>query len=161
MRGRYILAAILVAGTLDIVPALWRVGIGVLGFVASGPLGEGIKSAPVWLYSTAGLAVHYLIMTGMVVVYFWLASHSRYAREHPVPSGLLYGVLLWFFMYWVVLPIRWPAFWPPTTYSGLASSEIASNIALGFFAHCILVGVPIALIASRSFRHTKDSAPGE
>ena len=57
-------------------------------------------------------------------------------------AGLAYGLLLWFIMYWTVKPLRWPdAPLPHTLYA----------VANPLFSHCILVGLPISLTASRFF----------
>jgi hypothetical protein len=58
-------------------------------------------------------------------------------------AGLLYGVVLWIVMYWIVMPLRWDSYTAP--------SEPAA-IARQLFAHCVLVGVPIAWFARRHFK---------
>ena len=62
-------------------------------------------------------------------------------RRRPVAAGLAYGVLLWLIMYWVVKPLRWPDAPLPHTAYGIANA---------LFSHCILVGLPIGLIAART-----------
>ena len=147
---RPILIATLVAGTLDIVSAFVFAGIagvtplGVLRYVASGPFGETPTPTPGW--AAVGLAIHYAIMACMVAAYFLAAARIPALVRRPVVAGLLYGLLLWLIMYWVVKPLRWPdAPLPSTLYS----------IANQLFSHCILVGLPIALIAARHFRGTR------
>jgi hypothetical protein len=62
--------------------------------------------------------------------------------RHPVTLGIAYGVLLWIIMYWIVRPVRWPEMPLPHTLWGIANA---------LFSRCILVGLPIALVARRSF----------
>jgi hypothetical protein len=140
--------AVLVAGTLDIISAFVFAGMagmspeGVLTYVASGPFGDGVRGGgPGW--AAAGLVVHFAIMASMAATWFLLAPRFRALIRHPVPAGLAYGFLLWLIMYWVVKPLRWPE--APLPHN-------AWSIGNALFSHCILVGLPIALIASRYFR---------
>ena len=145
---RPMLAAILLAGTLDILSAFVFAGMagmsagGVLGYVASGPFGDAARSGGAG-WAAVGLAVHFAIMACMVVAYFLLAPRFAAPIRHPILAGLLYGVLLWVIMYWLVKPLRWPEAPLPNTIWGIGNA---------LFSHCILVGVPIALIAARHFR---------
>jgi len=145
---RSILVAALVAGTLDILSAFVFAGMAgagpgrVLTYVASGPFGDGVRGGgPGW--AAAGLAVHYAIMACMAAAYFLAASRMPLLVRQPVVAGLLYGVLLWGIMYWAVKPLRWPDAPLP---------QGAWNIGNALFSHCILVGLPIALLAARYFR---------
>jgi len=101
----------LIAGTLDICAAFltaWlRAGIGpvrILQFIASGVLGPasfegGAKTA------ILGLALHFLIATIWTIV-FYLASRKWLSLiERPVMFGLLYGIAVYTFMNFVVLPL--------------------------------------------------------
>jgi len=145
--ARPILIATLVAGTLDILAAFFFAGmagvsvIGVLRYVASGPFGDGVTPTPGW--AAIGLLVHFAIMLCMVAAYFLAAPRVRILLRHPILAGLLYGLLLWGIMYWIVKPLRWPDAPLPHNLKGIASA---------LFAHCILVGLPIAWIAARHFR---------
>lgn len=143
---RPIAIATLVAGTLDIISAFVFAGIagmtplGVLQFVASGPFGDAPTATIGWGF--VGLLVHFAIMTCMVAAYFLVAPRLPALLRHPVVAGLAYGVLLWIIMYWIVRPLRWPDLPLPQTLYGIANQ---------LFSHCILVGIPIALIATRYF----------
>jgi len=140
--------AVLVAGTLDILSAFVFAGMagmspgGVLTYVASGPFGDGVRDGgPGW--AAAGLAVHFAIMASMAAAWFLVAPRFPALIRNPVPAGLAYGFLLWLIMYWVVKPLRWPDAPLPHTAWGIGNA---------LFSHCLLVGLPIALIASRHFR---------
>jgi hypothetical protein len=145
--ARPILTATFVAGTLDILSAFVFAGIAgmgpvaVLRYVASGPFGEGVTPTPGW--AALGLLVHFAIMAAMAAAYMIVAPRLPALLRHPIPAGLLYGLLLWAIMYWIVKPLRWPGAPLPHTLYGIAGQ---------LFSHCILVGLPIALIAARSLR---------
>jgi hypothetical protein len=150
---RPIVVATLVAGTLDILSAFLFAGMagmspqGVLTYVASGPFGDGVRSGgPVW--AAVGLAIHFAIMACMATAYFLAARRIPALVRDPMFAGLIYGGLLWLIMYWVVKPLRWPEAPLPHTAWGIGNA---------LFSHGILVGVPIALIASNHFRQTQAS----
>ena len=59
--------------------------------------------------------------------------------ERPIPVGLAYGLLTYFDMNFLVVPLRFGPPLPPKPLS----------IATQLFAHIVLVGIPMALIANR------------
>ncbi len=139
-----ILRATLVAGTLDILSAFVFAGIAgigpvaVLNYVASGPFGDAALHGAGW--AVVGLLVHYAIMACMAAAYLLAAARAPILAKHPIPSGIAYGLLLWGVMYWIVKPLRWPHAPLPHTLYGISNA---------LFSHCVLVGIPIALIAAR------------
>lgn len=142
--GRTAAIAALLAGTLDIGSAFVFAGlagmtpVAVLGYVASGPFGDGALHSAGW--AAVGLLVHFAIMGCMAAAYLLAAERLPVLRRHPVAAGLGYGVVLWLVMYWVVKPLRWPDAPLPHTAYGIANA---------LFSHCVLVGLPIALITAR------------
>jgi hypothetical protein len=58
-------------------------------------------------------------------------------RLGPVLIGTIYGLCLYAFMYWIVLPLRWPEVHPQTA---------LAPVARAIFAHVVMVGLPIAFI---------------
>ena len=148
MNLKQISQVTLVAGVLDILSAFVFAGLnggtplGVLAVVASGPFGPGIAASP--LAPAIGLAVHFGIMTVMVAFFAWLAVRwpGPLAKLGPLLAGIGYGLLLYAVMYWIVLPLRWPAVHP--------QAELLP-IAKALFAHIVCVGLPIAyLLAPRA-----------
>ncbi|MBV8685564.1 MAG: hypothetical protein JOZ90_06300 [Alphaproteobacteria bacterium] len=151
---RPIVLAALIAGTLDILSAFMFAGMAAMGpsrvlaYVASGPFGDAaLDGGPGW--AAAGLAVHYAIMTCMAAAYLLAAARLPLLVRHPVPAGLAYGVLLWLVMYWMVKPLRWPDAPLPHTAWGIGNA---------LFSHCLLVGLPIALVAAGHMRRRAAAA---
>jgi hypothetical protein len=138
---RPILIATLIAGTLDILSAFIFAGmagmkpLGVLRFVASGPFGPA--PSPTLDWAAIGLAVHFAIMACMAGAYMLAASQVPALLRHPIVAGVTYGLLLWLVMYWAVLPLRFGMPLPNTLWA----------VANQLFSHCILTGIPIALVA--------------
>jgi hypothetical protein len=148
MNMHPILRGGLIAGTLDICAAFltaWlRAGIGpvrVLQFVASGVVGPasfagGAKTA------ILGLALHFVIATIWTIV-FYLASRKWLSLiERPVMFGLLYGIAVYTFMNFVVLPLSLVARRPIT----------AVGTTIGLLTIMFCVGLPIALVVRRFSR---------
>lgn len=110
-RWTCVLLAGLAIGSLDLVFActFWGAGYGVppiriLHGVAGGVLGPAARDSGL-PGAALGAACHYFIATCMVGAY-WLAARrlSRLAR-HPTGYGLAYGLGLYAFMTWVVVPL--------------------------------------------------------
>lgn len=144
MRGKAvtIIAATAVAGALDIAMAFLSSSAPpaqVLRSVASGPFGSGMREGGA-AAALLGLLVHFAIMTIMVAVFVFVTARRPRLLDRPLAIGLGYGLLLYLVMYWIVLPLRWPAVFPITD---------TTEVAKALFAHLVLVGVPIALITVR------------
>ncbi len=111
----------------------------VLQSVASGLLGAAARDGGV-LTAALGAALHFLIAFVWAAV-FWLASRRlKVLVRHPVVCGLLYGFAVYAFMYLVVLPLSAAYFKPTFT---------PYTVSLNGAGHMLLVGLPIALAASR------------
>ena len=140
-----ILAATLVAGTLDILAAMGLTLYfggkvpNMLRYVASGPF----PGATEWGAGGAalGLAVHFALMAIMVVIFFLAMRQWPQMAGSPLLWGVIYGLLTYVAMNLVVVPLRFGGF-PPSTRS----------IVTQLFCHIVLVGVPIAVIAARYFK---------
>jgi hypothetical protein len=147
MAGRSIAWATLVAGTLDILMAIVTTAIsggsvpGMLAGIASGPFGDGVRDSS--MAAPLGLLVHFAIMAAIVAIYFLGVRAIPRLNRHWWLTGLVYGFGVWIVMYWIVLPVRFTGFLPPAD---------PVDVATGLFAHCILVGLPIAWFAARNER---------
>jgi hypothetical protein len=62
--------------------------------------------------------------------------------DTPYRTGIAYGLVTYFIMNWLVVPLRFHTPLPPKPL----------NIATQLFAHIVLVGIPFALIAVRYMR---------
>ena len=144
--GRTIAMAALVAGTLDILFAisltLWfgRAIPGMLRYIASGPFPAATDMGTAG--AILGLLVHFTLMAIMAAGFVFLAQWRPAILDAPLRWGVAYGLVTYFVMNWVVVPLRFDAPLPPSTIS----------IATQLFAHIVLVGIPIALIGSRILR---------
>ena len=148
MNFQPILLGGLIAGTLDICAAFltaWlRRGVSpaaVLRFVASGLLGPaaftgGAKTAAI------GLALHFLIATGATIVFYLASRKLLFLIERPVHFGLLYGVAVYLFMNFVVLPLSLVP----------RGAMTVSGFIIGLLTIMFCVGLPIALIVRRYSR---------
>jgi hypothetical protein len=141
-----ILAATLICGTLDILWAMiltiWRGRQidAMLRFVASGPFPGATEMGGAG--AILGLVVHYALMAVMVAVFVLVARSRPTLLDRPWLAGLVYGLITYVVMNLVVVPLRFPAAWPPK----------ALSIATQLFAHIVLVGWPTAFIARRYMR---------
>jgi hypothetical protein len=140
-----ILAGGAVAGILDITAAavnVWlrsgRGPISTLQSVAGGLYGAETFNGG---YRTAalGLGLHFFIALTAAAVYYLASRKLGFMVRRPIPSGVLYGIAVWLFMYLIVLPL---SAWKVSTYS-------FSSVATGVLIHIFCVGLPIALIVRR------------
>lgn len=107
--------------------------------VASGLLGrEAAFAGGPWV-AALGVLLHFVIAFGAAGVFFLASRRLPFLTEWPVPSGLAYGVAVYFFMQKVVLPLS--AFTPRT--------PSAKNLAIAIGIHLVCVGLPIALAVAR------------
>jgi hypothetical protein len=141
-----ILVATLVCGTLDILLAACLTLMrghepaDMLRSVASGPFPSATEMGTAG--SILGLVVHYGLIAIMVAV-FVLAARSRPALlDRPLLWGLIYGLITYVVMNLIVVPVRFPAAWPPK----------ALSIGTQLFAHIVFVGWPTAFITRRYLR---------
>jgi len=99
-----------IAGTLDISDALifYRFARGVhptrlLQNIASGVMGlsafQGGRAT-----ALLGLALHYTIALGATIVFYLLSRVISFMSRHPALAGLIYGLGVYLFMNFVVLP---------------------------------------------------------
>ena len=137
----------LLAGIFDITQAF--VGFGLLGakpfrilqHIAGGVFGARSMQMG-WTSAVLGLMFHFTIAFGAAVVYYFASRVLRVMVEQAVVCGLIYGELVFLFMYFVVLPL---------TPLGPAKFNVVTYIT-GPVGHTFLVGLPIALCVRRFAR---------
>ena len=133
----------LIAGILDIASAfviaeLKGTGsIRMLQGIASGLLGsqsfEG-GMATVGL----GLAIHFSIAFTAASVFYVGSRQFSFLTQHAVTSGLLYGIGVYVFMYWLVVPLAF-----------VNAHHSISRDVTAVIVHMVLIGLPIALVIRR------------
>ncbi|HEY7005689.1 MAG TPA: hypothetical protein VH392_04320 [Sphingomicrobium sp.] len=132
-----------ISGTLDILFAMiLTVAFGrqipnMLRTVASGPFPAATEMGTAG--AILGLVVHFTLMAIMATVYMAVARNRPHFLAKPIQWGILYGLATYFAMNWIVVPLRFHPPLPPKPIS----------IATQLFAHIVLVGIPMALIATR------------
>jgi uncharacterized membrane protein YagU involved in acid resistance len=133
----------LIAGILDITSAFVIAGIKGTGSIrmlqgiASGLLGQrsfegGMTTAGL------GLAIHFLIAFTAATVFYVASRKFSFLTQHAVVSGFLYGIAVYFFMYWIVVPLAFP------TARHSMSRDVTAVI-----IHIASIGLPIALVVRR------------
>jgi len=142
----FVLAGGLVAGALDILYAcvFWGVRRGVpagriFQSVAAGELGRATCDGGA---STAalGLALHFFIAISMAVAYYLVARRWPLLWRQPWLCGAVYGLFLYGFMNYVVVPL---------SRAGAGSKDVLW-VTLSVIVHMVLVGIPCAVFARRA-----------
>jgi uncharacterized membrane protein YagU involved in acid resistance len=146
---RIIFWTMILAGSLDIAAAIinsnLRAGtspVVVLQFIASGVLGRNAFSGGI---STAvlGLIFHYLITFIWTFIFFVFYPKLNFSPKYKIPSGLLYGLIIWLIMNLIVLPL---------SNVPRIQSQV-SQIIIGISFIMFLVGLPISLIFHKYYRN--------
>jgi len=138
-----IASAGLIVGILDITSAFVIAeikgtgSIRMLQGIASGLLGQrsfegGMATAGL------GLAIHFLIAFTAAAVFYAASRKFSSLTQHAVVSGLLYGIAVYIFMYWMVVPLAFP------NVRHSMSRDVTAVI-----IHIVLIGLPIALVVRR------------
>jgi hypothetical protein len=146
----------LVAGVLDISSAFalsYPKGVGpirVLQGVAAGLIGRESMNGGM---ATAGLglAIHFFIAFVVATVFYLASRKIVFLTQNAVLAGLMYGVVVYGFMYWVVMPLAYPVVHP-----SLSRDLVAVCV------HMFLIGLPVSLIVRRfsgSQLSTRNSQP--
>lgn len=137
----------LIAGALDLTGAFvvsWvRAGLRplrIMQSISSGLMGSAAYSGGAKT-ATLGVVLHFLIATIWTVVFYAASRKLRFLLEQPILWGLVYGVFVFAFMNFVVLPLS--AFPSGRTPPTLSSRVI--NLLLIMFC----IGLPIAIIVRR------------
>ena len=143
----------LIAGTLDLTAAFIDVGVNfdkgpiwLLQNVAGSLLGPrayegGLATAAL------GLVLHFTVAFAWTAVFYLLSRRFPVLLRRSVPSGLVYGAVVFLVMYRVTIPLTialkslyltvpFNHHWPALRWSQL-------------FVHFICIGLPIALVVRR------------
>ena len=85
-----------------------------------------------------GLAIHFLIAFTVVTIFYLASRRIVFLTEHAVVSGILYGIAVYLFMYWIVIRLFFPNAHPSL------SRDVTAVL-----VHISLIGLPTALIVRR------------
>ncbi len=139
----------LIAGALDLTAAFvssWlRAGVGpvrVMQSIASGLLGASSYTGGAQT-AVLGVALHFLIATVATAVFYVAARRLKFLLEHAIIAGLLYGVAVYLFMNFVVLPL--------SAVPQRGAPPLSGRI-IGLFIIMFCVGLPISVIVHRFSR---------
>ena len=147
-----VLAGGLVAGALDLTFAFvfsWLHGgtpVRVLQFIASGVLGRG--SFQMGLASAAlGAFFHFFTSVCAATIYYLASLRFSFLTRRVLISGAIFGVLMFFAMRFVVIPLS--AIKPSPMKAASAIPDLCS--------HVFLFGMVIAYAVSRAHHHIRSS----
>jgi hypothetical protein len=130
-----------IAATLDLVyavlrnwgggrPPVWTLQLVGSGWLGSESFSRGAAGA------VLGFVSHYGIVLAAAALYFVASQRVQLLRSRPIICGALFGVLVYLFMNFAVLPLS--AFPFELSYP-------LPRLLEGFAVHAVLVGIPIAL----------------
>jgi hypothetical protein len=131
----------LIAGILDIASAFviaeLKGSTRMLQGIASGLIGSQSFEGGM---ATAGLgfAIHFLIAFTAASVFYIGSRQFSFLTRHTVTSGLLYGIAVYLFMYWLVVPLAF-----------VNARHSISRDVTAVIVHMVLIGLPIALVVRR------------
>ena len=115
------------------------VAAGLLGRAAS--FEGGIKTF------LLGILLHFVVASCIAAVYYAASRILPILIRHPVVSGLMYGMIAYLGMNYIVVPLSAIRRSPGPIRLSIFLTEI--------IGHALLVGLPIALLASRSAKANK------
>jgi hypothetical protein len=136
----------LVAGILDITDAIVTWGLRgvpanrILQAIASGLLGRASFEGG-WPTVVLGAFLHFFIATGAAATYVAASAKLPILVRRAVPCGLAFGVCVYLFMNYVVLPL--------SAYPAGSGTFSLSAFLHGVIGHALLVGLPIALLTRK------------
>ena len=113
--------------------------------VAAGVLGRPRATAGGLPTFLLGIVLHFVVATCIATVYYLATLVLPVLIRHPVVSGLIYGVVAYFGMKYIVLPL-----------SAIGQRGTLPRLPIlltELVGHAVLVGLPVALLARRSASH--------
>ncbi len=143
--SRALLLGTLTVGTLDILDAIIFFGIRnhvapirIFQSIAAGLLGRAAFSGGLPT-AVLGAALHYFIAFMIVATFVVLSRYIVMLRQRPILFGPLYGIGVYLFMNFVVLPL-----------SNAGRGPLVLPVVInGLFIHMAGVGLPSSLFAAR------------
>ncbi len=148
-QRRFLITAIagLLAATFDLSFAFIFYGMhgatpaGILTFIASGLVGPAAKTMGVWSV-VLGALLHYSICVCAAFFYLLVSRYFQLLIRQPLACGAAFGVGMYLFMNFVVIPLSRIPFHTPPLRSVIGE----------LFSHVFLVGMVIAVGVARASR---------
>lgn len=109
--------------------------------VSAGLLGGEAARAGGWNTAILGIFLHFVVAFCIAAVYYIGARNIPFLLRHPIICGLIFGVLAHLVMKYIVIPL---------SAIGAVSPYTLPNFLNSVIGHALLVGLPVALIASWS-----------
>ncbi|HEX4912475.1 MAG TPA: hypothetical protein VFV51_00890 [Vicinamibacterales bacterium] len=141
----------LVVGVLDLLDAFiffgWRSGaqpVAILHGIAAGAIGRDAARAGGVSTAALGFLLHFIIALLIASVYVVASRAIPALRKHWVICGLIFGVIAYFVMTFVVVPLSNAG--PGRVTFALPATPVLIN---GLLIHAFGVGLPAAYFASR------------
>ena len=143
--ARVILWSGLIAGVLDLAGAClvaWIRGgvtpIRVFHSISSGIYGAAAFTGGVKM-AALGIVLHFIIATTWAAAYYLASRRIEFLISKPMVAGVLYGVVVYLFMNFIILPL-----------SAVARRPVSlSSRAIGLLVIILCIGLPIAFIVRR------------
>ncbi len=149
---RAIIRGGLIVGVLDLLDAFLFFGIrsgaqpiNILHSIAAGAIGRDAARAGGMPTAALGLALHFVVAIAITTVYVVASRLIPALRKHWIISGLAFGVLAYFVMTFVVVPLSNAG--PGRISFALPASPVLIN---GLLIHALGVGLPAAYFARKA-----------
>lgn len=127
--------------------ALYRASaVAVFHSIASGLLGRSAYSGGL-ATAALGVLLHFFIATSWAAIYVAASLAMPALARHAVPFGMAYGVVVYLFMNYVVLPLSAVPFARPFRLHLLTDGIWL----IGLAGHMVLIGLTIALFTRRAW----------
>ena len=145
----------LLAGSLDITVAFIEAGlegrspVSLLQGIAGGLLGMSSFRGG---FATAALGAffHFLIATTAAAVFYLASRKLKFLVKHAISWGLVYGVAVYIFMSYMVLPI--------SAYHTKIAFPTMTGLIRDVAVHMFMVGLPISLVV-RKYSDSSSALP--
>ena len=133
----------IVAGILDLTAACvtnyWLSPVIIFQSIAAGVYGRasyegGAKTA------ILGIILHFIIAFGAAITFYLASRKIKLLINQPFVSGVIYGILVYWFMQLVVLPL--------SNFPSKFNFTLKSVI-VGLIVHILCIGLPIAFIVRK------------
>jgi len=140
MAYRVILSAGLLCGVMDLTAAFVNSGlrgtgpVRVLQYIAAGWLGPASFNGG-FASAALGFISHFLVAFSAATVFYGASRKLDFLTEHAVISGIVYGVVVYFLMSRIVVPLSGA---PRLRFSVV-------SLITGLGIHMVCVGMPISL----------------